>query len=45
MLVSAAYSVSGLSSFFSCSKIPKLGYKTALNFSHFSKIVRMGENA
>ena len=45
MLISAAYSVSRLRSYFSCSKTPKLGEITALNFSDLSKLVRMGENA
>ena len=45
MLISAEYSVSGIRSYFSCSKTTKLGYITALNFSDSSKLVRMGENA
>ena len=45
MLISAVYSVSGTRSYFSCSKTPKLGYITALNFSDSSKLVKMGENA
>ena len=45
MLIIAAYSVSGISSYFSCGKTPKLEYITALNFSDFSKLISMGENA
>ena len=45
MLISAAYSVSGIRSYFSCSQTPKLGQITALNFSDSLKLVRMGENA
>ena len=45
MLISAAYSVSGIRSYFSCSKIPKLWQITALNFSDSLKQVGMGENA
>ena len=45
MLISAGYSVSGVTSYFSCSKTPKLGQITALNFCDSSKPVRMGENA
>ena len=45
MLISAVYSVSGIRSYFSCSKTPKLEQITALNFSDLSKLVRMGENA
>ena len=45
MLISAAYSISGISSYFSCSKIPKLELITALNFSDLLKLVRMGENS
>ena len=44
MLISAAYSISGIRSYFSCSKTPKLGEMTDLNFSDSSKLVRMGEN-
>ena len=42
---SAEYSVSGMKSYFACSKTPKFGEITALNFSDSSKLVRMGENA
>ena len=45
MLISVVYSVSGIRSYFSCSKTPKLWQLTALNFSDSSKLVRMGENA
>ena len=45
MLIGAAYSVSGIRSYFSCSKTPNLGQITALDFSGSSKLVRMGENA
>ena len=45
MLVSDEYSFSRIRFYFSCSKTPKLGYITALNFSDSSKLVRMGENA
>ena len=45
MLISVAYSVSGIRSYFSCSKTPTLGQITSLNFSGSSKLVRMGENA
>ena len=45
MFISAEYSVFEIRSYFSCSKTPKLGYITALNFSDSSKLVRMGENA
>ena len=45
MLISAEYSVSAIRSYFSCSKTPKLGQITPLNFSDLSKLVRMGENA
>ena len=45
MLISAAYLVFGIRSYFSCSKIPELEQITALNFSDLSKLVRMGENA
>ena len=44
MLISAVYSVSGITSYFSCSNTPKLGQITVLNFSDSSKLVRMGEN-
>ena len=47
MLISAAYSVSGVRSYFSCSKTPKLYIVN--NSSEFfwlvETIVRMGENA
>ena len=42
---SYAYSVSGIRSYFSCSKTPKLEQITALNFCDLSKLVRMGGNA
>ena len=48
MLISVAYSVSGIRSYFSCSKALKLELKLellALNFSDLSKPVRIGENA
>ena len=45
MLISAAYSISGIGSLFSRSKIQKLKQITALNFSDLSKLARMGENA
>ena len=45
MFISAAYSVSGIRSYFSSSNTPKLGQITALNFSDSSKLVRMGKNA
>ena len=45
MLISAACSVSGIRSYFSCSKTPKLKLTPALNFSDLSKLVRMGDNA
>ena len=45
MLISVAYSVSGIRSYFSCSATPKLGQITALNFCDSLKLVRMGENA
>ena len=45
MLISDVYSVSGIRSYFSCSKIPKLEQITVLNFSDLSKLVRMGQNA
>ena len=41
MLISAAYSVSGIRSYFFCSKTPKLEQ----NFSDSSKLVRMVKNA
>ena len=44
MVINAAYSVSGIRCYFSCSKTPTLGQITALNFSDSSKLVRMGEN-
>ena len=45
MLISAVYSVFGMTSYFSCSKTSKLEYITAaLNFCDSSKLVRMGEN-
>ena len=44
MLISAAYFVSGIRSYFSTSKTQKLGLITALSFSDSSKLVRMGEN-
>ena len=44
MLISGAYSVSGIRSYFSCSKTQKLEQITALNFSDLSKLVRMEEN-
>ena len=40
MLISAVYSVSGISSYFSCSETPKLEQITALNFSGLSKLAR-----
>ena len=45
MLISAAYSVSRIRSYFSSSKTPKSLQITALNFSDSLKLVRMGENA
>ena len=45
MLFSVGHSVSGIRSYFSCSKTPKLEKITALNFPDSSKLVRMGENA
>ena len=42
MLISAEYSVSGIRSYFSCSKTPKLGKITALNFSDSSKTSQNG---
>ena len=45
MLISAAYSVSGIRSYFSCSKTPKLRVNNSSEFSESSKLVRMGENA
>ena len=45
MLNSAACPVSGIRSYFSCSKTPKLDLITALNFSDSSQLVRMEENA
>ena len=45
MLISAACSVSGIRSYFSCRKTPKLEQITALDFSDSSKLARMGENA
>ena len=45
MLISAAYSVSGINSYFSCSKTPTLESITVLNFSDSLKLVRMEENA
>ena len=42
MLISVAYSVSGIRSYFFCSTTPKLGQITALNFSDS---FLMGENA
>ena len=45
MLISGAYSISGVRSCFSYSKTPTLGKITALKFSNSSKQVRMGENA
>ena len=44
MLISAAYSVSGIRFYFSSSKIPKLKKITALSFSDLAKLARMGEN-
>ena len=40
MLISAVYSFSGISSYFSCSETPKLEQITALNFSGLSKLAR-----
>ena len=37
MLIIAAYSVSGMRSYYFCSKTPKLKKITALNFSDLSK--------
>ena len=45
MFIIAAYSVSGIRSYFSFSKTPKVEQITALNFSDLSKLVRMGKNA
>ena len=45
MLISAGHSVSGITSYFSFSKTPKLGQITPVNFSDSSKLVRRGENA
>ena len=45
MIISAAYSISGIRSYFSCNKSPKLKQINALNFCHLSKLVRMGVNA
>ena len=44
MLIGAAYSVSGIRSYISCSKTLKLKYIRALNFSDLLKLVRMGGN-
>ena len=44
MLISAAYSVSGIRSYLPCSKTPKLELITALNVSDSSKPARLGEN-
>ena len=38
MLISAEYSVSGIRSYFSCSKTPKLKLPEVLNVSELSKL-------
>ena len=45
MVISVAYSISGIRSYLSCNKVPKLKQIKALNFCDLFKLVRMGENA
>ena len=44
MLISVEYSVSGIKSYFSCSKTPKVRVNNSSEFFDSSKLVRMGEN-